>query len=325
MSKVTSAREHMPEFIEPCLASLVQEPPEGSLWAHEIKFDGYRLQAHIDDGTVSLYTRSGLDWTHKFAALAQSISEMKVSTAILDGEVVIEDENGVSSFVELVSDLKHRQSARIVFYVFDLLYHDGADLRNLALADRKAALKRLLPRRAKHRAVRYSDHVKGHGDSLLSQACQLGLEGIVSKRLDQPYRSGRGNIWLKAKCINTDEFVILGYSASNAVRHAVGALVVGYYNRENLIYAGRVGTGFTKSTAAELWTRLQSTRLKACPLATPVDAVQAKGVMWVAPRLVAQVGYRGWTADGLLRHAAFKALRSDKSAKSVVDPRAKSG
>lgn len=325
MSKVKSARAKMPKFIEPCLASLVQEPPDGTQWAHEIKFDGYRLQAHIDDGRVRLLTRSGLDWTHKFAALAQSISELKFSTAILDGEVVVEDANGVSRFVELVSDLKHRQSARMVFYVFDLLYHDGSDLRHLALTDRKAALKRLLPRRAKHRAIRHSDHVIGHGETMLTQACELGLEGIVSKRLDQPYRSGRGNIWLKTKCIHTDEFVIVGYLASNAIKDAVGALVVGFYDRENLIYAGRVGTGFSKSMAAELWTKLQSTRLKACPLATPVDAVQAKNVMWVRPRLVAQVGYGGWTVDGLLRHAAFKALRADKRAKTVIDPRAKSG
>lgn len=325
MSNGKAERAHMPEFIEPCFASLVQQPPDGSQWAHEIKFDGYRLQAHIHDGTARLFTRSGLDWTHKFAALAQSISELKVSTAILDGEVVVEDENGRSSFVELVSDLKHRQSGRMVFYIFDLLYQDGADLRRLALAERKAILRRMLPRRAKHRTIRYCDHVEGHGDSMLAQACRLGLEGIISKRLDQPYRSGRSNIWLKTKCIDTDEFVIIGYLASNAVKDSVGALVVGFYDGENLVYAGRVGTGFSKSAGAALWARLQSPRRKTSPLTMPVDAVQAKGVIWVAPRLVAQVQYRGWTADGLLRHAAYKALRTDKSAKSVVNPRASAG
>lgn len=314
------ARTAMPPFISPSLATLAAEPPVGSQWAHEIKFDGYRLQARIENGSVQLLTRSGLDWTDKFGALAKALLSLKVSSAIIDGEVVVENEHGASSFTELVADLKAKRSDRMVFFAFDLMFFNGTDLRAAALIDRKAQLKRLLGRRKKDAPVRYSDHVVGHGGTMLAEACKLGLEGIISKRLDKPYRSGRGNKWLKAKCILTDEFIVVGYLDSNAVRDAIGALVVGFYDGERLVYAGRVGTGFNRRVARELRQQLEKGRTETSPLSTAVDAVQAKGVVWVKPRVVAQVEYRAWTGDGLLRHASFKALRDDKRPRQVKDP-----
>ncbi|MBR2536889.1 MAG: non-homologous end-joining DNA ligase [Hyphomicrobium sp.] len=310
----------MPPFIAPCLATLATEPPMGSEWVHEIKYDGYRLQARIEAGDVRLLTRSGLDWTGKFGALAKRIGNIKVASAILDGEVVVENEHGASSFADLVADLKAGQSERMLFIAFDLLFHDGLDLRQMPLAERKAALKRVLARHKKLGGLRYSDHVLGHGDKMLTEACKLGLEGIISKRLDKPYLSGRGTIWLKSKCIATDEFVVIGYLDSKPVKNAIGALVLGYYDDKQLVYAGRVGTGFDRKTASALWQTFQRLRTDKSPLASPLDAQQAKDVVWVRPRLVAQIEYRSWTRDGILRHAAFKALRDDKSAKNVTHP-----
>jgi bifunctional non-homologous end joining protein LigD len=320
MRKVRAKPSLLPAFIKPCLATLVAEPPDSGQWAHEIKFDGYRLQARIDDGKVQLLTRSGLDWTDKFGGLAQALLTLKFTSAIIDGEVVVEDENGVSSFVELVNDLKARRSARMVFLAFDLLFVDGIDTRALPLADRKNLLKRLLPRR-KNIQVRYSDHVQGSGEMILAEACKLGLEGIISKRLYKPYRSGRGADWLKTKCILTDEFVIGGYLESTAIKTAIGALLVGFYDGKRLIYAGRVGTGFNRRVAGALWQHMQKVRKGASAFFTPVEKIQAKGVVWVKPSLVAQVEYRAWTRDGILRHSAFRGLREDKAAKLVSDPR----
>lgn len=323
MSKATAARAHtsMPTFIAPCLATLVGEPPTGPQWAHEIKFDGYRLQARIEDGEVRLLTRSGLDWTQKFGPLAQALVALKVKSAVIDGEVVVEDERGVSSFVELVADLKVKDSARMVFFAFDLMFFNGEDTRALPLAERKALLKRLLARRRKDGSICFSDHVQGDGAIMLVEVCKLGLEGTISKRLDKPYRSGRGTEWLKAKCIQTDEFVVVGYLNSKAVKNAIGALVVGFYDGKKLVYAGRVGTGFSQRVAGELWQQLQKLRIDTSALGKLVSAVQAMGVVWVKPRLVAQVEYRAWTAEGLLRHAAYKALREDKPVRHVTDPR----
>jgi bifunctional non-homologous end joining protein LigD len=317
------ARSILPEFIAPCLATLATEPPTGAQWVHEIKFDGYRLQARIEDGAVQLLTRTGLDWTSKFAGLTRSLLGLSAASAIIDGEVIVEDAQGAPSFTELVHDLKARQSARMVYVAFDLLFIDGTDVRALSLSDRKALLKSLFGHRKSRAQLRFSEHVQCNGTDMLTEACKRGLEGIISKRLDRPYRSGRGTDWLKSKCILSDEFVIVGYLDSNAVRNAVGALVVGFYDVGTLVYAGRVGTGFDPRSAGELWESLQKLRNARPAFATPPDAGQNKGVVWVKPTLVAQVDYRAWTADGILRHASFKALRNDKPARSVTDPRAR--
>ena len=309
----------MPEFVAPCLAELGPSVPTGTEWVHEVKFDGYRLQARIDHGSVRLLTRTGLDWTERFGTLGKSLLSPNVRSALVDGEAIVEDDHGASSFVALVDALKSSATSRIVFVAFDLLHLDGRDLTQLPLGERKLALERLLSQKPSDR-VRYSEHLTGDGTKMFAEVCKLGLEGIISKRIDRPYRSGRHDDWRKTKCILTDEFVIVGYLESTAVKEGVGALVLGFYDRKKLVYAGRVGTGFDRKTAAALWKSLQSLRRQASPLAVPLDSEQRRGVQWVTPHLVAQIDYRAWTADGLLRHASFIALREDKPAQEVKRP-----
>ncbi len=312
----------LPDFVAPCLALRVDEPPDGGTWVHEIKFDGYRLEARLDNGVVRLLTRNGLDWTARFSSVAKALTSLKAQTALLDGEVVVETENGATSFTELVADLKAGTSGRMIYYAFDLLHVDGMDLRGASLLDRKAALAKLLGRR-RQGIVRLSEHIAGNGARMLESACELGLEGIISKRTDRPYRGGRTGDWLKITCNLNDEFVIGGYLDSTALADAVGALALGAYERGRFIYVGRVGTGFTQRTARELWQTLQPLRTKAPPFADPLDPAQRRDVRWVRPKLVAQVEYRAWTGDRLLRHGAFKGLREDKPPRSIRHPRGK--
>lgn len=310
----------LPAFVAPCLAKLGSEPPVGDHWGHEIKFDGYRLEARIEGGQTKLLTRNGLDWTGRFGRLAGDIARLPLKTALIDGEAIVEDEHGRSDFPALVAALKSGRDERIVFVAFDLLFLDERDLTPLPLRERKALLKALLDRKGTYDALRYSDHIVGDGAKMLSEVCKLGLEGIVSKRLDAPYRSGRGEIWRKTKCFNADEFVVIGYLESAVEPKAIGALVLGYFKGKALRYAGRVGTGFNRRSAAALWQSLHKLRVAAPPTKDTLDATQRKGVRWVSPSLVAQIEYRGWTADGLLRHAAFKTLREDVPARSVKHP-----
>jgi bifunctional non-homologous end joining protein LigD len=312
----------LPDFVAPCLALRVDEPPDGDAWVHEIKFDGYRLQAQIEHGVVRLLTRNGLDWTARFASVAKAMASLNAETAMMDGEVVVVAENGATSFTALVADLKSGTSTRMTYYAFDLLHLDGLDLRGATLLDRKAALARLLGRRRKG-IVRLSEHIAGNGAQMLDGACELGLEGIISKRADRPYRGGRTGDWLKITCSLNDEFVIGGYLDSTAQTDAVGALALGAYERGRFVYVGRVGTGFTQRTARELWQALQPLRTKAPPFADSLDAAQRRDVRWVRPKRVAQVQYRAWTGDRLLRHGAFKGLREDKPARSIRHPRGK--
>lgn len=307
-------------FVTPCLAKLQDTPPDGDLWRHEIKFDGYRLQVLIDGGDVRLLTRSGLDWSRRFGRLGDAFRALGVVSATLDGEAVVEDRRGVSDFGLLQKALKTEGSGVIAFVAFDLLYFNGCDMRALPLSERKARLKSVLGSDVRG-ALRFGDFVSGHGADVLRKACKLGLEGIVSKRIDLPYRSGRNGDWIKSKCGFDDEFVIAGFTQSEAETDAIGALVLGYYKGKTLIYAGRVGTGFDHETARSLWAGLGKIERRTSPFVETLSGVARRGVRWVAPRLVAQIRYRGWSADGRLRHAAFKALRTDKPAASVRRPK----
>jgi bifunctional non-homologous end joining protein LigD len=312
-----SKRGSLPDFVAPCLALRQPKAPEGDAWVHEIKFDGYRLQARLDGGKVKLITRNNLDWTKRFPRIAKALAMLDAESALLDGEVVVEREDGTTSFTELVADLKAGRSSRMTYYAFDLLHLDGLDLRGAALLDRKAVLERLLGAR-KSGTIRFSAHISGDGGQLLEKACELGLEGIISKRADKPYRSGRTGDWIKVTCHLIDEFVIGGYLDSTAQMKAVGALALGRYERGRLKYVGRVGTGFSRRTAAELWRAAQRLRRVTSPFADKLDTAQRRGVNWLRPELVAQVEYRALTGDGLLRHASFKGLREDKPAAEVT-------
>lgn len=310
----------MPDFVAPCLATLVAKPPIGGDWVHEIKFDGYRIQAHIAKNSVRLLTRNGLDWTERFGKLPQLLAELHKGTAIIDGELVADDAEGHSSFSALADALKSGSSENFVLHCFDLLYLDGVSLLEAKLGDRKAALKEMFAGTAKDAQIRYSEHLATDGARMLSDACRLGLEGIISKRVDRPYRSGRHDDWLKSKCIQVDEFVIIGYVKGKSAPNAIGALVVGYYNRKQLVYAGRVGTGYTTKTALSLMRTLKPMCIETPAFASALTNLQRRDVTWVEPTLVAQVEYRAWTSDGLLRHAAFKGLREDKPARDVRRP-----
>jgi bifunctional non-homologous end joining protein LigD len=308
----------LPDFVLPSLATLHSTPPSGRGWGHEIKFDGYRMQARLDHRKVRLLTRKGLDWTEKFPNVAAAVARLAARTALIDGEVVIEDKEGVSNFSELQAALKEGERERFIYYVFDLLHLDGRDLTSLPVVERKAELLRLLAA-APSEPVIYSEHFEGDGEAVLRTACQLRLEGIVSKRLDAPYRSGRSESFIKIKCSNGQELVVGGYSPSTALPRAIGALVVGYYDAGQLIYAGRVGTGYTRILAQDLWKRLHPLEISAPPF-DQIPRVEARrsDVRWVEPRTVIEAQLRGWTADGLVRQAAFKGVREDKSPREVV-------
>ena len=310
----------LPTFVEPMLAAAVDKPPAGTGWVHEIKFDGYRLMARIDRGRVRLLTRKGLDWTTRFPTLRKALEALPVVTAFLDGEMVVQAEQGAPSFAELQADLSAGRSDRLRYYLFDLLHLDGADLTRLPLAERKAALAQLL---AGHEGVlAYSEHFEGRGDTVFEHACRLGLEGIVSKLRTATYHGGRSKSWRKTKCVDSHEVVIVGYVPSTTQRRAIGSLVAGIHDNGTLVYAGRIGSGYSSRVAEDLWRRLDAIRIAAPALKTPPPAESRRNVRWVKPLLVADVEFRGWTADGIVRHAVFKGLRSDREAADAV--RAKS-
>jgi bifunctional non-homologous end joining protein LigD len=308
----------LPDFVPPSLATLHEMAPTGAGWAHEIKFDGYRIQARLDDGDVRLLTRKGLEWSEKFPNTAAAVAKLPARTALIDGEVVVEDKNGISSFSELQAALKNGERERFIYYVFDLLHLDGRDLTILPMVERKAELAQLL-KNVQNGPVKYSDHFEENGAAVLRHACQMGLEGIVSKRLDAPYRSGRSDTFIKVKCSNAQELVIGGYSPSTALPRAIGALAVGYYDRGRLVYAGRVGTGYTRDIARDLWKRLHPLEISAPPFdQIPRAEARRSDIRWVEPKTVIEANLRGWTSDGIVRQAAFKGVREDKSPQEVV-------
>ena len=305
-----------PGFIPPMLATPRSSPPVGENWLHEIKFDGYRLQAHIRSDRVKLLTRTGLDWTARFGVpLAGALADLPVEEAIIDGEVVAESAGGAPNFSALQDALATGHTERLIFYAFDLLYLDGYDLRLSPLVERKAALEALI---AAPGTVRFSENFEGNGKQVFQHACRLGLEGVVSKVRNAPYRSGRTKEWIKSKCANRQEFVVAGYVPSTVSNRAIGSLVLGYFEDGKLIHAGRVGTGFSHKVAEDLFRRLDAMSIPKSPFAKKLSALDARRVRYVRPDLVAEVEFRTWTTDGLIRHSMFRGLREDKLAEEVA-------
>jgi bifunctional non-homologous end joining protein LigD len=312
-----AARARLPDFVPPSLATLLDRPPGGKEWLHEIKYDGYRVEARLDHGKVRLLTRNEQDWTHRFKPIAAAVAALPAETALLDGELVVEDDKGVSSFSLLQIDLKAGRSDRLVYYVFDLLFLDGRDLAGEPLIARKAALERLLKAAGKDSRIRFTEHLNEDGATVFKHARDMHLEGIVSKRKNAPYRSGRSDNFVKSKTHDEQEFIVAGFSPASALPHAVGALTVAVREDGELRYAGRVGTGYTRDTARELWKRLKPLQIDRPPLDLPKDE-RRKDVIWVKPQLVIEAEYRGITHDNLLRQASFKGVREDKPASQVI-------
>jgi bifunctional non-homologous end joining protein LigD len=306
----------LPAFKPPQLATLVDEMPKGKDWVHEVKFDGYRMLTYIKGGEAHLLTRTGLDWTDKFRPLDKLLAGLPARTAILDGEVVALDRQGVSSFKTLQKILSGDAKGQLQYYVFDLVYLDGKDLTPLPLLERKKKLKSLLLDGETGSAIFYSEHFAEGNEKFLQKLCAMHFEGVVSKRADAPYISGRGKSWLKTKCHKREEFVIGGFTQPTHKARGIGALLLGYYENGDFYYAGKVGTGFDQDTSRTLRKKLGKLAQKQIPFVR-IQADGKRGASWVKPQLVCEIEFTEWTDDGRLRHPSYQGLREDKPAKEV--------
>jgi bifunctional non-homologous end joining protein LigD len=319
-----AVRGGMPARQAPQLSQLAEKPAAGNDWVSEIKFDGYRLLAFLSDGEVRIFSRNGLDWTNRVPSLARAIAQLKADTALLDGELVALEADGISSFADLQRALSEGRESQLYYYLFDLLYLNGWDLRPCALLDRKTLLAALSDWKG---MLRYSDHVIGEAVEMYNRACAMGLEGIVCKQAKSPYRSGRSSAWLKVKCRNREEFVVLGWTPPQGQRSGLGSLHVGYYDPSgDLHYAGGVGTGFNAHELSVLRARLDRIPATGSQRVLYAGDPLDRTVRWVQPDLVVEVEYAGWSGSGRLRHSVFLGIREDKIATDVVrkvaDPRA---
>ena len=308
-------RGALPDFVAPQLATLVGDAPTGEGWLHEPKYDGYRVIARVDGDDVRLLTRNAQDWTDRYPAIARALRALPAKQAMLDGEACVFGDDGRTDFAAM-QNVESVDPARLTYVAFDLLFLDGVDLRGATLLDRKRVLAKLL--QGAPPAIRFGDHVETDGVRFHREACRLRLEGIISKRADEPYESGRGRGWLKVKCQKRQEFVIGGFTAPSGSRKRFGALLLGAYEGDRLVYAGKVGTGFTSDLLDDVHAKLAPLVRKTSPFVGKLAAAERRGATFVEPKLVAEIEFTDFTADGRVRHPSFKGLRDDKAAKVVV-------
>jgi len=314
---VTSRGAGAWEFLPLSLAASAASAPTDSRWLHEEKLDGYRIEALLRAGAVRLFTRNAHDWTARFARVAAELAALPVSSAVLDGEVIALDADGAASFQRLQQRIDAGSTVGVRYHVFDLLEIDGTDLRGEPLAVRREALSALLTYRRRNSVIRTAKTLNVRRGDPLEQARELGLEGVISKRVDAPYVSGRHRNWLKVKVTRRQEMVVIGFTEPEGSRDAFGALLLGVYDDKGILtYAGKVGSGFDQATLVGLHRRLLHLEVRASPVAK-VAGLVLRSVHWVQPTLVAEVGFAEWTDDGRLRQPVFKGLREDKDAMLV--------
>jgi bifunctional non-homologous end joining protein LigD len=316
----------LPKWVKPQLCKLVDAPPQGPEWLHEIKYDGYRMHARLDRGTAQLLTRTGLDWTHKYPTVAAALSVLPAKQAYLEGELCGVRPDGKTSFSMIQGASDSGNTDALVFFLFDLLYLDGEVISAAPLRERKEWLRQLLSNA--DAPLQYSDHQIGRGPEFYARACVVSLEGIISKRADAHYSPGNRGLWVKVKCQNREEFVVVGWTDPEGTRPWLGALLLAYYDpAERLVYAGRVGAGIDYAELGRLWRRLQPLAASEMPLEVAPPRTNRFGsplvlsrVHWVRPELIAEVKYLTWTDDNLLRQVVYQGLREDKDPAEVRRP-----
>ena len=307
-------RAKMPAMIGAQLCTLVKQVPAGDEWLHEIKYDGYRMLARLENGRASIYSRNRKEWTEDLGPVARAVASLPAKQAWLDGEVVVLLPDGRSSFQALQLAIGS-DGQQLTYFVFDLLYLDGYDLRACPLVARKALLKQLLAGRKS--VLRYGDHHDGEGERFFAAACKGRLEGIVCKQRDGAYHSTRGSGWVKVKCSLRQEMVIGGWTDPGGARTGFGALLLGAYEQGKLVYAGKVGTGFDQKSLKDIHAKLRKLARDTPAFANPPRGADARGAHWVEPKLVGEIEFTEWTREGTARHPSFKGLRLDKLAKDV--------
>lgn len=318
-SSIPGARPgEMPYSLKPQLATLTKAVPVGPEWLHEIKYDGYRMLCFLEHGKARLLTRRGLDWSYKYPEVVREIEKWSLPGAVFDGEMVVLDAGGKADFQALQSYSGREEGLNLVYFLFDLTWYSGWDLRRSPLEDRKGLLSQILPASGACN-VKLSRHIRGDGQIFYREACRLGLEGIVSKRKDSFYQERRSGNWLKVKCSRRQEFVVVGYTEPGGGRPGFGALLLGYYDQGSLVYAGKVGTGFDEKMLQKGRSLLQQLEQGESPLdRCEVSLLPDRGkIHWVEPRLAVEVTFTGWTGDGLLRHPSFQGWRADKEPAEV--------